>query len=138
MDLISVTARPAGAVSVQVRGHEWTCDHSRTEGGADAGPSPAELLVAAYGACVGLLVGDYCRRLGYADGAVRVSLTHEMAGEPRRIAAIVADLEVPRDLPPAKRAAVRRLAEACPIHATLRQAVRIDLEIVESDPRDPS
>jgi putative redox protein len=137
MDLISVKAQPAGEVTVQVRGHRWVCDHGRPDGGADAGPSPAELLVAAYGACVGLLVGAYCRRLGYADGAVRVSLTHEMAGDPRRIAAIVADLEVPRDLPAEKHAAVRRLAEACPLHATLRQAIRIDLEIIAAGASSP-
>ena len=130
MDLISVSTGTDGGVAVGVRSHRWSSDLSMHEGGADRGPSPSELLAGSLGACICLMVEAYCRRHGYEDGSVAASMTYEMGSDPARIAAIVVDLEVPRDVPEERRAAIRRIAEACPIHATLGHAVRIDLEIL--------
>jgi len=129
MDLISVTSGHGGGVEVRVRDHRWTCDLSREDGGSGLGPAPSELLAASLGACIGLMVESWCRRQGCAEGGVRVSLTCEMAGKPARLASIVADLELPPDLPEEKRAAALRVAQACPIHAALTDPPRIDLEL---------
>lgn len=131
MDLIAIAAR-AGAqgVEIRVRGHAVACDLSKPDGGADLGPAPAEMLVASLGSCIVLMVAAWCRRKGYRDGDPSVSMTYEMARNPSRIASIVADLEVPRDVPDGDLDVVRRIAETCPVHATLAGSVRIDLDIL--------
>jgi len=130
MDLITVKGRPGGGAEIVVRGHRWTGDMSLSDGGGDIGPSPSEWLVASLGACIVMMVRSYCERHGWRDGHVAVSMTYEMAGDPVRIDGIVADLEIPRDVPEDRRPAVLRIAEVCPIHATLQRPPRIDLEIL--------
>ena len=129
MDLITVTRKEHLAFTVGVRGHEFTSDMSVSDGGCDAGPSPAEYLAGSLGACIAMMVQAYCDAHGYTDGDVGASLTVELADDPKRVGGIVLDLEVPEDLPADKREAVRRVAELCTIHETFEHPPRIDLDI---------
>ncbi len=128
MDLITVTREGGLEFKIRVRGHEVTSDMSEKEGGRDRGPSPAELLAASLGACVAMMVQGYCQGHGYG-GDVGVSLTVELADAPKRIAAIVVDVELPDGFPEDKRDVVRRVAERCPIHETLSNPPRVDIDI---------
>ena len=130
MDLITVTGDAASGVTLRVRGHELRLDMAPRDGGQDLGPSPAEVLAGSLGACVVMIVEQYCRRHGYTDGAVEASLTVEMADDPKRVGGIVVDLEVPRDVPPERIEAIRRLAEFCPVHQTLKNPPKLDLEVI--------
>ena len=128
MDLISVTRRSGLEFGVRVRGHVITADMSVKDGGGDAGPSPAELTAGALGACVAMMVQSYCNRHGY-EGNVEVNLTLELADSPKRIGAIVVDVELPESVPEERKDAIRRMAEKCPIHETFRNPPRVDIEI---------
>jgi uncharacterized OsmC-like protein len=130
MDLITVTHRGGSEFAIRVRGHEVISDMSVKEGGRDAGPSPVELFAGSLGACIAMIVQRYCQNHGYVDGQVGVSLTLELADNPKRIGRIVVDLEVPRDVPKEKKEAVRRLAQRCPLHETLRGPLEVDLDVV--------
>ena len=99
------------------------------EGGRDAGPSPVELLAGSLGTCIAMMVQSYCQRHGY-EGDVDVSLTLELADKPKRIAGIVVDVELPSSVPEDKRDVIRRMAERCPVHETLKDPPRVDIEIV--------
>ena len=129
MDLITVSWKDGLEFSISVRGHELTSDMSAQEGGRDAGPSPAELLAGSLGACIGMMVQSYCSRHEYA-GDVEVSLTLELTDSPKRVGAIVVDVELPEGVPEEKREAIRRMAERCPIHETLKDPPRVDIEIM--------
>jgi uncharacterized OsmC-like protein len=129
MDLISISRKSGQAFTVRVRGHEFTSDMSEKDGGADDGPSPAELLAGSFGACVAMIVQRYCDSHGYVDGEVGVSLTMELADDPKRVGAIVVDVEVPNDVPEDKKEVIKRVAEKCPVHETFNQPPRLDLEI---------
>jgi len=128
MDLITVSRKDGLEFSIRVRGHEVTSDMSEKDGGLDAGPSPAELFAGSLGACVAMMVQSYCRRHEF-EGDVEVSLTMEMADSPKRIGAIVVDVELPEGVPEEKREAIRRMAERCPIHETLKDPPRVDIDI---------
>ncbi len=129
MDLITVTRESGLEFSVRVRGHEFKSDMSVADGGGDAAPSPAELLAGSLGACVAMMVQIYCDTHGYSDGQVEVSLTLELADEPKRVGAIVIDVELPNDVPDDKKDVVKRVAERCSIHNTLENCPRVDIEI---------
>lgn len=129
MDLISVTREDGMDFRVRVRGHEVASDYSEQDGGRDRGPSPVELFAGSLGACIAMMVQSYCQRHAY-EGDVDVSLTVELADSPKRIGGIVVDVELPESVPDDKREVVRRMAEKCPIHETLRNPPRVDIDIV--------
>ena len=129
MDLITVTRKRGLAFSVRVRGHEVTLDMPEKDGGSGSGPSPVELMAGALGACVAMMLQGYCDRHEYTDGDVGVSLTLEMADKPKRIGGIIVDVELPEGIPEDKRDAIRRMAERCPVHETLSNPPRVDLDI---------
>jgi putative redox protein len=130
MDLITITRRAGLAFDVHVRGHEVTSDMSQSDGGQDAGFAPVELLAGSLGACIAMMVQRYCDTSGHGGGDVGVSLTVELADQPKRISGIVVDVEVPDGVPESRRDAIRRVAEQCVIHGTLRHPPRLDVDIV--------
>ena len=130
MDLISITRKAGTQFQIGVRGHQVTSDMAVRDGGQDQGPSPVELLAGALGTCIAMIVQSYCDSHGYTDGDVGVSLTFELSDKPKRVEAIVVDVELPADVPEDRHVVIRRLAEKCPIHATLQNPPRVDLEIM--------
>ena len=129
MDLITVTRKEGLEFGVRVRGHEVTSDLSEADGGRDRGPSPAELLAGSLGTCIAMMVQGYCQRHGY-DGDAGVSLTMELADRPKRIGRIVVDLELPDGVPQDKIEVIKRVAQRCPIHETLKNPPGLDIEVV--------
>jgi uncharacterized OsmC-like protein len=103
---------------------------SEKDGGRGTGPTPVELLAGSLGACIAMMVQRYCDAHGYRDGDVGVSLTMELADDPKRVGAFTIDLELPKDVPGDRRVAVRRVADLCPVHETLKHLPKVDLEIV--------
>jgi len=130
MDLINVTHKSGSQFAIRVRGHEVASDMPVKEGGHDAGPSPVELLAGSLGACIAMMVQHYCQSHGYVDGQVAVNLTLELADKPKRVKSIVVDLEVPKDVPEDRKEAIRRVAERCPVHETLKSPPDVDLDVV--------
>jgi uncharacterized OsmC-like protein len=130
MDLITINRRAGLAFDIRVRHHEVTSDLSSADGGCDAGFAPVELLAGSLGACIAMMVQRYCHTCGHAAGDVGVSLTVELADQPKRISGIVVDVELPEGVPESRREAVRRVAEQCVIHGTLTHPPRVDVDIL--------
>jgi putative redox protein len=130
MDLITINRREGLAFEIRARHHAVTSDMSPGDGGADAGLAPVELLAGSLGACIAMNVQRYCEMCGHADGDVAVNLTVELADRPKRISAIVVDVELPGGVPKSRHDAVRRIAEQCVIHETLKDPPRLDVDIL--------
>jgi putative redox protein len=128
MDLITVTRRSGLEFKVAVREHAFTSDMAPGDGGTDAGMAPAELLAASLGACVAMMAQAYCRKHGW-DGDAGASLTLELADNPKRVAAIVVDLELPDGVPDDKKETVRTVAERCLVEQTFRHPPAVDVEV---------
>ncbi|MFG1690845.1 OsmC family protein [Gemmatimonadota bacterium] len=130
MDLITIERVTGLEFEIQVRGHSVVADMSVDDGGQDGGPAPAELFASSLGACVAMMVQNYCDTHGYTDGDVSVSLTLELADDPKRIGAVVIDVELPNGFPEEKQEAVRRVAELCVIQGTLATPPRVDIDFL--------
>jgi putative redox protein len=130
MDLITVTREEGVKFRVQIRNHVFYTDMAEQEGGADGGPAPVEFLGAAAGACLATMVQSYCDSRGYTDGDVGVSLTLELAPNPNRIAGLVLDVELPKDVPEGDRKKLKKMALRMPVPATLRNEPRVDIEML--------
>jgi len=130
MDLISVTRQGSLEFNIHVRGRDVISDMSVEDGGRGEGFSPAELLAGSLGACIAMMVQGYCDKKGYTDGDVGVDLTFELADKPKRVGAIVVDVELPNGFPEDRKDAVRRIAELCTVHETLNHPPRVDVDFV--------
>ncbi len=130
MSLITVNHKSESAFNININNTQISADLTKADGGSGDYPSPTELLVGSLGACIGIMVNKYCQNHGYTDGEVEVNLTYELGSKPSRVAAIVIDLEIPKDVPEAKKEAIKRIAHLCPIHKTLQIPPSIDVEIV--------
>jgi uncharacterized OsmC-like protein len=53
----------------------------------------------------------------------------ELADSPKRVAGFVVDVELPNGVPEDRKEAVRRMIERCPVHETLRNPPRVDIDI---------
>jgi len=129
MDLITVTCKGGLEVDVRIRGHEFNSDMSPQDGGADAGPSPAELLASSLAACVAMMVQRYCDSHGY-EGETEVYATLELADDPKRVGGIVIDVELPEGVPEDRKDAVKRVAQKCLVHETLRNPPKVDIDVM--------
>jgi putative redox protein len=130
MDLIRVTRDEGLRFSVRIRDHVVKADMSVEEGGRDEGLSPVELLGSSLGVCVAMAAQQFCEARGYTDGEVSVSLTFEMVENPNRVAGLVADVEVPRDVPDEEKEKLRKMALRFPVPASLRNEPRIDIDVL--------
>jgi putative redox protein len=130
MNLISIQMGKENQVIIKTRSHRVISDLSIDDGGGDKGLSPSEMMVAAIGSCMALMVDQYCRKQGYLDGSVEVNSTYEMTDQPNRISAITIDLELPRDVPEEKKKIIKKLAIECPVHQTLLGPLDIDIDII--------
>jgi putative redox protein len=130
MDLITITRRDNLEFTIHLRGCDVTSDMSVDDGGRGAGFSPAELLAGCLGACMAMTVQTYCDSNGYTDGDVGVSLTLELAAEPKRVGAVAIDIELPNGVPEDRREAIKRLVEGCPIQETFNHPPTVDVEFV--------
>lgn len=134
MDLITIKHEEGLCFSVQVRGHRFRVDMPKESQGNDRGPSPADLLSSALGACMGMHMALYCQTAGINYQGMEIQLVYNLVEEKgkRRISVITADVSLPQD-PGSRKAALERAAKNCIVRNTLEQAPVIDLEL-KADP----
>jgi len=130
LDLITIERKSGLEFTALLRGHKVTTDMSPEEGGHDAAPNPVELLACSLGSCIATMLQGYCNEQGYTDGDVGVSLTLELADDPKRIAGVVIDVELPRDWPEEVRDEAKHIVEAFPVPGTLRTPPRVDIDFL--------
>ena len=130
MDLVSIKHEGGLCFSVNVRGHRFLIDMAKDEGGTDKGPSPAEVLVAALGSCVGAHIARYCQTAEIPHEGMELNLTFQSEKEENkiRVSSIVGDIYLPQDPGPRSKA-VLRAAKNCIIRNTLEKGPEIDLEL---------
>ncbi|HEX2567870.1 MAG TPA: bifunctional alpha/beta hydrolase/OsmC family protein [Burkholderiales bacterium] len=120
--------------------HRLRADEPLSAGGADSGPSPYDLLLAAVGACTAMTIRLYADQKKIPLERVAVELAHEKIhaadcadcetreGRVDRIERIVT-LEGALD--DAQRARLLEIANRCPVHRTLHSEVLIPTRLAE-------
>ena len=131
MDLMTIKYEKGLCFSVQVRGHHFLIDMPKDAKGEDRGPSPADLLTAALGGCMGMHMAMYCQTAGIPKEGMEISLVYNIVEEEghRRISVVTGDVSLPQD-PGARKAALLRAAKNCIVRNTLEKPPEIDLEIM--------
>jgi uncharacterized OsmC-like protein len=132
---VIVTETGLGTYTQQITaGHHQLASDEPQPIGADAGPTPYDLVLAALGACTSMTVRMYANRKGWPLECVRVTLRHsrihaedcadcETTGG--WIDHIDRDVGLTGDLDDAQRQRLSHIAERCPVHQTLTSEVQI-------------
>ena len=114
------------ASGIVIRGHELVADEPGPQGGADAGPTPIELMIAALGACKTITARMYADRKGWALERVEVDLAHTGAGGAQRAAVHVRFVG---DLTDEQRARLKEIVDRCPVHRALSGGLSIESQL---------
>ena len=128
--------------------HTLVSDEPAAVGGADAGPDPYALLLAALGACTSMTMRMYADRKKWPLGAIRVELSHsrvypadcEGCEQPEtRIDRIERKILLSGALDATQVARLGEIAARCPVHKTLTAGVQVRDEVsIQPPPRQTS
>ena len=110
------------AQTIRAGHHRLSADEPTTNGGADRGPAPYCLLLAALGACTSITLQMYAARKGWDLGAVQVVVRMVREGGVERIER---DLRFGAPLTDEQRVRLSEIAEKTPVTRTLRAGVAI-------------
>jgi putative redox protein len=110
---------------VESRGHRVVCDQPLNNGGADAGMSPPEFLLASLGTCAGFYAIQYLKTRSLPLEGLKVRVIAEKAMQPARLSSFRIEIAA-GGLEPRHQEGVLRAVKACLVHNTLLQPPRIE------------
>lgn len=113
------------AVTATAGRHTLTLDEPTSRGGADAGPSPYDALLAALGACSAITLRMYADRKQLAIRSLEVELSFHKEGARNVIQRVV---RLDADLTPEQRARFADIVERTPVTLTLKAGSDIRTE----------
>lgn len=123
--------------ALSARGHLLTVDQPVDHGGADSGPTTAELLVASFVSCVAHYAGRHLDHHGVAREGLRVTADYTMAADrPARVGTVDLRLSVP-GLPAERAAALLAEARFCTAHNTLVERPEVTITLDRGPERQP-
>jgi uncharacterized OsmC-like protein len=127
------------AQEIQAGKHCLHADEPAAAGGADTGPSPYDLLLAALGACTSMTLGAYARRKAWPLEDITVRLRHSKVHaedcsdcETRdgMLDRIERDIHLAGPLTSEQRDKLMEIAGKCPIHRTLTSKIEIKTRLI--------
>ena len=143
---VVVTGAPQGGLAQEIRAGRHTLIADEPAGvGADLGPTPYDLLLAALGTCTAMTLRLYAKRKGWMLTNVSVELSHdrvyaddsrECETPPRRIERIERIVSLDGQLDDAQRDRLLEIAEKCPVHRTLVGETKIVTRLAGFDAVD--
>lgn len=125
------------AQEIEIGKHRLGADEP-VPAGADTGPTPYDLLLAALGSCTSMTLGVYARRKVWPLESVTVRLSHsrihaedcaDCETKEGMLNQIDVVIELTGDLTEEQRRRLLEISEKCPVHRTLQSEIVIRTRI---------
>ncbi|MCH7888655.1 MAG: alpha/beta fold hydrolase [Proteobacteria bacterium] len=138
--VVSETGESRFAQAIVAGPHRLAADEPASVGGADTGPTPYGLLLAALGACTTMTLRLYAERKKLPLEKVSVRLRHEKIHardcencetQEGKIDRIEREIVLEGPLDGAQRQRLLEIAEKCPVHRTLHSEVLIESRLTD-------
>ena len=110
------------SVRIEAGGHHLIADEPASNGGANAGPAPYDLLLASLAACTAITLRMYADRKQWDVGSIGVDLHFLRDGDGERIER---KLRLDATLSEEQRARLADIAERTPVTLTLKRGLPI-------------
>lgn len=110
--------------TVYARSHELTSDEPSDAGGADAGPTPWELVLAGMGSCTAMTVELYADRKGWSLDGVEVNLERDGGSNK-----VILSVDIAGDLEPGQRERLESIAVRCPVVKALSGGLAVEKRV---------
>ncbi|GAB4139307.1 MAG: OsmC family protein [Cyanobacteria bacterium J069] len=114
--------------TIGIRQFQLTADEPVEVGGADAGPTPTEYVLAGLGACKTMTIQMYAERKGWPVSKISVDVTLEKTPDGNRVNAL---LSLEGDLTNEQRQRLQEIGDRCPVHKLLSGSLAIETRLVE-------
>lgn len=130
---------PAYTQSISNGKHRWKADEPATQGGADNGPTPYELLLSALGACTAMTLRMYAERKEWPLENVAVELEQrrihakdcaDCENQDGFVAEITLGLKVEGELSAEQKERLLEIAGKCPVKRTLESEIKVRSSLV--------
>lgn len=125
-------SNPDGTFVSEVGEHRILIDVPASMGGSDRGPTPPDLFVASLGSCVAAFVAAYCDRTGLDATGLAVNVDYDKADDPTRLVNLRITIRLPHAECGERVAAIRRVAEHCPVHESIATFSGLDFTILDA------
>ncbi|HEV2649970.1 MAG TPA: OsmC family protein [Rhizomicrobium sp.] len=116
------------ATTIEAGGHRIIADEPPSNGGADAGPAPYDLLVAALSACTAITLKMYANHKGWPLTACHVGVNFIRTSD--KVERIERTLKLEGDLTDEQRARIADIAERTPVTLTLKKGLAITTTLI--------
>ncbi|WP_297324651.1 alpha/beta fold hydrolase [Nitrosomonas sp.] len=125
---------------ISMQHHTLISDEPIAMGGADLGPNPYELLLAALGSCTSMTLRMYANHKQLDLQDIQVELHHSRIHaedcvsceeQPALIDRITRVIQLTGNLDPKQRARLLEIANQCPVHKTLQNKMQIETSIID-------
>ena len=136
MATITAELREGTAVTVRARQFSWLADEPLGAGGTDTGPTPYEILLGSFAACIAVTLRLYANHKQIALAGVDVTLAFDRVhaddcvGCDERadgwIERIQSEVTLHGSFDDAQRRRLTQVAQRCPVHKTLANGVHIE------------
>lgn len=100
-------------------------------GGSDRAPTPPHYFVVSLGSCVAAFIATYCQQAGIDARDLSVDVSFDKAENPTRLVNLNVTVRLPHADCQARKQALLRVAQHCPVHETIDTLEGVAIEILD-------
>ena len=131
MATITTTFKGDMLFESKVGNHTVMIDVPPEMGGANRAPTPPQFFVVSLGSCVAAFIATYCQQTSIDATDLSVDVSFDKAENPSRLINFKVSVKLPHADCEARKQALLRVAQHCPVHETIDTMEGVEIEILD-------